>query len=323
MNDDLNTTPRSPLVQFLALWKKQFTDVITRAGHSQIFKVQVTNDADQKALLKRLIRELEVLNAYTKRATKSKKPLQKFSIRTADLVTLNDEIKGILRNIEKKDLKVSIPKVQRMIGKVRVENFPKEYPFDDLKQELRNIRQTLSELRLEVPPFPEIKAPIVNVPDFPKELSSKELKEVIKELKAVKDEIKSLPKDFPEVVMPEAIKVSNFPVQKTPNPVTNININPLRGFIHSTSVTVTSSLTVLPAEVLVNRRSLIIFNNDSTNTVYIGGSEMAASDGLPILPQTYSPTIDAGPRMIVYGMCSAGQTADVRVLEASNENIGG
>jgi len=104
-------------------------------------------------------------------------------------------------------------------------------------------------------------------------------------------------------------------------PVSNININPLRGEVKTRAITVTAELTPLPNEVLSYRRGLTIYNNGSV-TVYIGGSTMTINDGLPIPAGTYSPALDAGPRMILYGRTISG-SSDVRVFEVSNENIGG
>lgn len=127
----------------------------------------------------------------------------------------------------------------------------------------------------------------------------------------------------PEFKIPDVLNVHSIDPQFHSPPVTNININPLRGFIHTTNQTVTSSLTTLPSYgVLENRRSVMIYNNSSTVTVYIGGSGVTSSNGLPIPPKTYSPSIDSGTRMILYGRTSS-STADIRVLEISNESIGG
>lgn len=100
------------------------------------------------------------------------------------------------------------------------------------------------------------------------------------------------------------------------NPVTNISVNGLGGFAKSTAVTVTSALTPLPGEVLSSRRSLIIYNNGS-QTVEIGGSTFAFGGGLPVPASTYSPSLDASSKLIVYGRVASG-TADLRILEMSD-----
>lgn len=126
-----------------------------------------------------------------------------------------------------------------------------------------------------------------------------------------------------EIDFPESIAINNFPPQKVPQPVTNININPLRGFIKTTSATVSSTLTVLPTYgVLDNRRAVMVYNNSDTVTVYIGGSDVTSSNGMPVPPKSYSPIIDAGVRMILYGVTSS-STANVRCMEISNDAIGG
>lgn len=126
-----------------------------------------------------------------------------------------------------------------------------------------------------------------------------------------------------EIEFPEHINVGNFPPQLTPQPVTNININPLRGFIHTTAQTLTSSLATIPAYgVLDNRRSVQFYNNSSTVTVYMGGSDVTSSTGIPVPPKSYSPVIDAGIRMVLYGVTSS-STADIRVMETSMDAIGG
>lgn len=104
----------------------------------------------------------------------------------------------------------------------------------------------------------------------------------------------------------------------TPQPVTNISINGLQGFGHSTAQIVGTNRTSLPAYgQLFNRRSLIIFNNSSSNTLYLGGSDVTSSNGLPVLPNSYSPAIDAGYDLIIYGVASGG--TDVRVFEVSKD----
>lgn len=308
---------RNPLLSFLALWKKQFSELIETAASSKVFRVKVDNDNDYKFILRQVLKELEALNSYTKHASKGKNPSQKVSIKTTDLVTLNNEIKTILEQIAKKDLVVNMPKIQKMIGRVQVENFPKEYDFDQHKSLLTDIRTTLQNLRLEVPAFPEIPQPRdVVIPPYPTEMKVKEIGDLIKEVKELKKEIKNL--EQPEVIFPDTVNVGNFPPQKVPNPVTNININALRGYVKSRSVTVTTSITPLPGEVLSNRRSLVFYNNGA-QTVYVGGSDVTVDNGVPVPAGTYSPAFDAGPRMIVYGIV-ASTTCDVRVLELSNEN---
>src|SRR3990167_7834184 len=211
------------------------------------------------------------------------------------LPTLISEIKKIIPS------KMEYPDIQKVNGDMRITSLPK---IEEISKMVISFDQLAQELRSR------------SVPDNKTAITDN--KKLLEALSNIKNSLDQLPKEFPEVIVPNEVRVSNFPPTKTPLPVTNININPLRGFAKSTSVTVTTALTVLPPETLAYRRSLIVFNNSSSTTVYIGGSTMVATDGLPVLAQTYSPTIDAGPKMIIYGKTTAG-SADVRVLEVSNE----
>ena len=140
---------------------------------------------------------------------------------------------------------------------------------------------------------------------------------LLDKLVAVEKAIKEI--KIPEVVIPETVEVSNWPPQKVPQPVTNINLNPLRGIVHPTTTTVSSSLTTLPSYgVLENRRAIIFYNNSSTITVFIGGSTVTTSNGLPIDPKSFSPSFDSGPRQVWYGVTTSG-TADVRTVEIAND----
>lgn len=142
-------------------------------------------------------------------------------------------------------------------------------------------------------------------------------KEILNKLEQVADALTRLPSNME---FPTHVRVDNFPPQKYPNPVTNININPLRGTVKSRNITVGVTATPLPDEILAYRRSLIIYNNGAS-TLYIGGSDVSATNGLPVPATSYSPALDAGPKMVLYGISASGNI-NVRVLEASNENIG-
>jgi hypothetical protein len=122
---------------------------------------------------------------------------------------------------------------------------------------------------------------------------------------------------FPEINFPNVISVDNFPPQKIPNPVTNININGLRGIVKSVALTVTDTATKLPTTNLAKRRSLIVWNNDTTNILWIGGSDVTVANGVPVKAQNYSPAFDLADVANLYGICSTGQTVEVRILESS------
>ena len=73
------------------------------------------------------------------------------------------------------------------------------------------------------------------------------------------------------------------------------------------------------------RTSLIIFNNDSVNLLYIGtDSQVTSSTGFPVYPQTglaFNIGIGDRPDYAYYGRSSAGNI-DIRIFEAE-EKIGG
>ena len=121
---------------------------------------------------------------------------------------------------------------------------------------------------------------------------------------------------FPDKILP--VEIQNW---KVPQPVTHVSINGLIGEAVSTAVTVTASLTALPSTALSNRRSLVCYNNSSSTTIFIGGANVTAASGIPVPAGTYSPSMDASARLIIYAVTSTG-SADVRVLEMSDEGSG-
>lgn len=154
---------------------------------------------------------------------------------------------------------------------------------------------------------------------FPSEYSMKEGSAIIEALQGVRDDLGHVHEVLSESGVTSQVEVTNFPPQHIPTPVTNINLNSLRGVPLATAVTVGTSATPLPATALTQRRSLIVYNN-SANTIYIGGVDVTTSTGLPIDANMYSPPIDAGQHMIVYAV--AGSSSNVRVLEVSNDAEG-
>lgn len=100
------------------------------------------------------------------------------------------------------------------------------------------------------------------------------------------------------------------------NPVTNISINGLGGVAKSTAITVTSSATALPTSALTDRRGVVIFNNDSSTILYIGGADVTTTNGMPVPAQAYSPALDIGDNFTLYGIASG--SINVRVLELSD-----
>jgi gas vesicle protein len=228
-----------------------------------------------------------------------------------------DKIIGMLSNTKTEaKMAVMLKQLKRELGDVIKVTRP---DFSPLMKSIMELQKSVTTYMMDV-----------NSRDKSGELL-KTMREINKELKKPKSDrteeivkaIQSLQFDPPK--FPEEIEMSNLnelaqliPIPKYPNPVTNININALRGYVHTTNQTLTTSRATLPGYgVLDNRRSVMVFNNDSSETIYIGGTGVTASNGFPILSQTFSPSIDAGETMILYGLTSSG-TADVRVIEISN-----
>lgn len=207
----------------------------------------------------------------------------------------------------------TLPKILQVKGQVEVtQNAPTkitnlaelEKYFKELGNNIKLLAQAAS-----MAPAPQIKLtdfPKIEIPKFDNSKLEELLKELVDKINTTK-----------EIKFPREIEVSNFPRQMVPQPVTNFNLNGLQGFAKSTSVTVGTTLTELPAYgELNNRRTMILYNNGS-QTIYIGGSDVTASNGLPIPSSTYSPPIDAGVNLKVYGLTASG-SSDVRVLEVSS-----
>lgn len=205
--------------------------------------------------------------------------------------------------------------------------------------EMQRMGQAIKKAITEI----ELPQPIVNVPaqkqhkpmdlaPLKKAIEKIEIPEVdlspvakaVNELGKKIDGFKQKDVDFSAVT--EAVRgvekaVRNIPVTY---PSTQMDINPLRGVALTTRISVGTSATPLPASNLTNRRSIIIYNEDASATVRIGGSAVTASgaaQGIPIPPQSYSVPIDAGYSMTIYGIV-ASSSANVTVFETSNDAIG-
>ena len=221
-----------------------------------------------------------------------------------EISSLNSDNKSYLSKIldQIKNLvlkEVKFPSIQRVTGDVSISSMPEIDGFKEINSTLKALSREISK---------------------PQITNTKEIEFLLRDLK---DEIIKLPKGIriPETKFPETIKVANFPIQKYPMPVTRIDINPLRGFGKSNNVIVGTTPTPLPTTVLAYRRSLIVFNNDASKILYIGGSDVTTSNGLPVLAQAYSPALDAGAKMIIYGIVASG-SVDIRCFEVSNDSYG-
>jgi hypothetical protein len=83
--------------------------------------------------------------------------------------------------------------------------------------------------------------------------------------------------------------------------------------LRSMAVTVGTGATPLPDDPLPYRRALVVHNN-SASTVFIGGSSVTVSDGLPLAAgEKISFDIQNNPNVVVYAV--AGSSVDVRIME--------
>ena len=225
------------------------------------------------------------------------------------------EIQNIIKELQtlKKELQTLKPidkPLQKIEGTVEIANFPKTQKSEPI--DLKPLLTAIQKIKLQTPDTIKVANSIA-----------------IENWQELLDGIEELKKGFNLLINreggnldgPMEVAITNFPPQMVPQPVTKIDINPLRGEFTSHSVTVGTSITPLPSTPLSKRRSLILFNNHASATLYIGGSNVTASGtttGLPVLAQSYSPAFDADARMILYGI-SAASSIEVIVLESSND----
>ena len=236
------------------------------------------------------------------------------------VVTLLEKIGNALPIMVKSFPKsVILPKIFQVRGTVAVTNAISvnnlttlEKKMDDLGTKfslgMASLAQAISSVSNQKIEFPKLDIPKAEKIDFTPVIEA-----IQNQDKPSKDDSTPVLRDIKKVMQAIADKPT-----MTTQPVTNINVNALQGFSKTTSVTVRTTLTKLPSYgVLNNRRTMILFNNSSTVTVYVGGSDVTTTNGMPILAQSYSPAIDAGVYMIIYGVTSS-STADVRVMEVSS-----
>jgi len=214
---------------------------------------------------------------------------------------------------------VVLPKIFQIFGEVEVRRPVKIDNFSDLEKYFKSLEKTFNNIYLAIQsmPQPQVKMPKIEIPAQ----VQTDNKDIITAINDLSDRIESLsPKGDPiDTRLMERLlsEIAAKPVYQ-PTPVTNISINPLQGFVKTTSSTVGTTPVALPNYgQLFNRRSLQIYNN-SGNTIYYGGSDVTVSNGIPIAANTFSQSIDAGYNMIVYGVASQGGN-NVRVLEVSKD----
>jgi hypothetical protein len=270
---------------------------------------------------------LEIFNKIT-----SKEELK------ADLAEINQSIKEVkipelpeIVNIQSQELlqavkDIKIPTIPKFPDFPKIEiprplPFPKSFSVDSLPPVFISNLQDLSTLisDLQVTTIQAIQSLKIGTSKStnPTPIDFKPVLDALQEIRASFDAFSGTKIDFPK-----SIDVNNFPVQFVPPTPTHISLNAVNGFFKTTPATVSTSLTILPTYgVLANRRSMLIYNNSTTVTIFIGGSDVTANNGLPVPPSSYGPPLDNGTRTILYGITSGG-SADVRVMEISDINSG-
>jgi hypothetical protein len=88
----------------------------------------------------------------------------------------------------------------------------------------------------------------------------------------------------------------------------------LNGTIVNSIGTCGTAAIALPSTKSVGRVTWIAYN-DGTATVYLGGSGVTSSTGIPVAGTSYSPAMDLG-NALIYGITAAG-AGTVRVFEIS------
>lgn len=330
---------RSLIPSMFVLARKNLEEALDRFSNKvkdSIFNVKVQNDKAFYNTLLKINQTLQIIQRKIGVPVKVDMPQANFNIKVPGdqhLENLSAQLKYLFQHIDEliqrvNGFNVKFPDKQQIEGVVKVANqvqFPKVELLSALtsvSKGLKAVETKIENLQLVVPaPKVEVAAPAIQFPKIPEGITPKEFKQMTDLLSSIKEELHKLPSKLPEAIFPDTINIGNFPPQKVPQPVTNININPLRGYAKSRNITVGTTPTPLPDEVLAFRRSLIIYNN-STGDLYVGGQDVSSTNGLIVPTESYSPVIDAGPKLIIYGIVASG-TADARVFEVSNENIGG
>lgn len=88
--------------------------------------------------------------------------------------------------------------------------------------------------------------------------------------------------------------------------------------VKSSNVTCTAEAAKLVATPLSGRKMIYIRNNDAANEVFVGGSAVSIANGFHIPAATTLPfPLFATDDVDIYGVCSALETADIRVLEVA------
>ncbi len=213
----------------------------------------------------------------------------------------------------------TLPKIFNIKGSVKVENPISVNNLSGVEKRLENVETSIRMLATAISSIPQqkIEFPKLDIPKQEK-IDFSPIVEAVQKLETPSKE-DSIP------VLRDIKKTMQALVDKptfTPQPVTSVSIRPLQGSIKTTSATVGSTLTKLPTYgQLFSRRSVMVYNN-SANTIYIGGSDVTSSNGMPVPANSYSPILDCGYNMILYGIAATGSN-DVRVIEIADTNVNG
>ena len=91
-------------------------------------------------------------------------------------------------------------------------------------------------------------------------------------------------------------------------------IESLNGVITTSNGTANGTAVLLPATKAVGRSTWIAYNN-GTATVYLGGSGVTATTGIPVGTLSYSPSFNIG-NALIYGITAAGN-GTLSIMEIS------
>lgn len=219
---------------------------------------------------------------------------------------------------------IAIPKVLNITGKVEVTKQPpvRVTNMDDLGKYFQSLEQKLT---VWAQAASTAQPPRIDFPkfDFPKN-DPVDMTGVISAVQSLENALQGREKSSDTALlrrMADSLDAFVNTPRLTPQPVTNVTLNPLNGFVKTTDNTVgTSPVTIPNYGQLLNRRAVQIYNN-SSNTIYIGGSDVTTATGFPVPAGAYAPTLDAGYDLPIYAIAgSAGN--DVRVIEISKDKTG-
>lgn len=219
---------------------------------------------------------------------------------------------------------IALPKMLNITGKVEVtkQSDVKIANLSDLGKYFQSLEQKLT---IWAQAASTAAPPHIEIPkfDFPK-YDPVDMSGVITAVQSLEKALQGQEKSSDTAILRRlADTLSEYtsrPTMTTP-PVTNVFLNPNNGVVKTSDNTVGIALVSLPQYgQLLDRRSMLIYNN-SSNTIYIGGSDVTTSNGLPIPAGSYSPPIDAGYNLKVYAVASQNSN-DVRVIEVSKDLSG-